>query len=143
VGYGARLVSGCNIGAHFSGIVSGSLRRRLWLAAAFAGNVLGTYPRPLFGLEIERVRQTGCQNLHKSLQMCPPAFTLCNWGRIVSLHLRSVPRSLSLHSIYYRLLVLLSFSFLIQKNNLPPVSRARPIAQTIPPDARCTRTFAD
>ena len=60
LGYGARLAYGCNIGAYFSGIVSGSLHGWLWLAAAFAGNVLGTRLRPAFGLEVERVRSTGC-----------------------------------------------------------------------------------
>ena len=60
LGYGARLAYGCNIGAYFSGIVSGSLHGWLWLVAAFIGNVLGTRLRPLFGLEVERVKQTGC-----------------------------------------------------------------------------------
>ncbi|MEX3936762.1 YeeE/YedE family protein [Paraburkholderia phymatum] len=60
LGYGARLAYGCNIGAYFSGIVSGSLHGWLWLAAAFAGNVIGTRLRPLYGLEVERVRPTGC-----------------------------------------------------------------------------------
>jgi uncharacterized protein len=60
LGYGARLAYGCNIGAYFSGIVSGSLHGWLWLVAAFFGNVLGTRLRPLFGLEVERVRVTGC-----------------------------------------------------------------------------------
>jgi uncharacterized membrane protein YedE/YeeE len=60
LGYGARLAYGCNIGAYFSGIVSGSLHGWLWLVAAFCGNVLGTRVRPLFGLEVERVKQTGC-----------------------------------------------------------------------------------
>lgn len=59
-GYGARLAYGCNIGAYFSGIVSGSLHGWLRLVAAFAGNVIGTRLRPLFGLEVERIRQTGC-----------------------------------------------------------------------------------
>jgi hypothetical protein len=36
LGYGARLAYGCNIGAYFSGIVSGSLHGWLWLVAAFA-----------------------------------------------------------------------------------------------------------
>ena len=31
LGYGARLAYGCNIGAYFSGIVSGSLHGWLWL----------------------------------------------------------------------------------------------------------------
>jgi uncharacterized membrane protein YedE/YeeE len=60
LGYGARLAYGCNIGAYFSGIVSGSLHGWLWLVAAFCGNVLGTRVRPLFGLEVERIKQTGC-----------------------------------------------------------------------------------
>ncbi len=60
LGYGARLAYGCNIGAYFSGIASGSLHGWVWLAAAFVGNVLGTKVRPLFGLEVERVKLTGC-----------------------------------------------------------------------------------
>ncbi|MCD2519036.1 YeeE/YedE family protein [Massilia sp. G4R7] len=60
LGYGARLAYGCNIGAYFSGILSGSLHGWLWLVAAFVGNVFGTRLRPLFGLEVERVKQTGC-----------------------------------------------------------------------------------
>lgn len=58
LGYGARAASGCNIGAYFSGIASGSLHGWLWLPAAFAGNVLGTYLRPWFGLGVER--STSC-----------------------------------------------------------------------------------
>jgi uncharacterized membrane protein YedE/YeeE len=60
LGYGARLAYGCNIGAYFSGIISGSLHGWLWLVAAFAGNVFGTRLRPLFGLEVERVKASGC-----------------------------------------------------------------------------------
>jgi uncharacterized membrane protein YedE/YeeE len=60
LGYGARLAYGCNIGAYFSGIVSGSLHGWLWLVAAFAGNVIGTRLRPLFGLDVERVKPSGC-----------------------------------------------------------------------------------
>lgn len=60
LGYGARLAYGCNIGAYFSGIVSGSLHGWLWLVAAFIGNVFGTRLRPLFGLEVERVKPTAC-----------------------------------------------------------------------------------
>jgi len=58
LGYGARAASGCNIGAYFSGIASGSVHGWLWLPAAFAGNVLGTYLRPWFGLDVERT--TSC-----------------------------------------------------------------------------------
>ncbi len=61
LGYGARLAYGCNIGAYFSGIASGSLHGWAWMVAAFFGNVLGTRIRPFFGLEVERLpRQTGC-----------------------------------------------------------------------------------
>lgn len=41
LGYGARLAYGCNIGAYFSGIASGSLHGWLWLVAAFFGNTVG------------------------------------------------------------------------------------------------------
>jgi len=51
MGYGARLSFGCNIGALFSGIASGSLHGWLWFAAAFAGSWIGIYARPLFGLD--------------------------------------------------------------------------------------------
>ena len=60
LGFGARLAYGCNIGAYFSGIVSGSLHGWLWLVAAFIGNVAGTRLRPLFGLEVERLKPTAC-----------------------------------------------------------------------------------
>jgi uncharacterized membrane protein YedE/YeeE len=51
LGYGARIAYGCNIGAYFSGIASGSLHGYLWAVAAFAGNVLGVRLRPWFFLE--------------------------------------------------------------------------------------------
>ncbi len=41
MGYGARLAFGCNVGAYFSGIASGSLHGWLWMAAALAGTALG------------------------------------------------------------------------------------------------------
>jgi len=50
LGYGARIAYGCNIGAYFSGIASGSVHGWVWFPAAFCGNVLGTKLRPLFGL---------------------------------------------------------------------------------------------
>ena len=58
LGYGARIAYGCNIGAYFSGIASGSLHGWLWLVAAFAGNIVGTRLRPLFDLPVEK--RTGC-----------------------------------------------------------------------------------
>ena len=60
LGYGARLAYGCNIGAYFSGIASASLHGWLWLAAAFAGGILGTKLRPLFGLSVEYSTPNGC-----------------------------------------------------------------------------------
>ena len=54
LGYGARLAYGCNIGAYFSGIASGSLHGWLWLPAAFIGNIVGTSLRPMFDLKVER-----------------------------------------------------------------------------------------
>jgi hypothetical protein len=54
LGYGARLASGCNIGAFFSGVASGSLHGWVWFIAAFAGTMVGTRLRPLFGLIVER-----------------------------------------------------------------------------------------
>lgn len=51
LGIGARLGTGCNIGAFFSGTVSGSLHGWVWLVFAFAGNVLGVKLRPIFRLD--------------------------------------------------------------------------------------------
>jgi uncharacterized membrane protein YedE/YeeE len=51
MGYGARLSFGCNIGALFSGIATGSLHGWLWFGAAFAGSWAGVWARPLFGLD--------------------------------------------------------------------------------------------
>ena len=60
LGYGARIAYGCNIGAYFSGIASGSLHGWLWLPCAFAGNVIGTWLRPAFGLSVERTTLPRC-----------------------------------------------------------------------------------
>jgi uncharacterized protein len=51
MGYGARLSFGCNIGALFSGMASGSLHGWLWFAAAFVGSLAGIGLRPFFGLD--------------------------------------------------------------------------------------------
>lgn len=50
MGYGARLSSGCNIGALFGGIASGSLHGWVWFAVAFAGSLAGIRARRWFGL---------------------------------------------------------------------------------------------
>ena len=55
LGYGSRLSFGCNIGAYFSGMLSGSLHAWLWLPAAFLGSALGVKLRPLFGLAVEKL----------------------------------------------------------------------------------------
>jgi hypothetical protein len=60
LGYGARVAYGCNIGAYFSGIASGSLHGWLWLPCAFLGNMLGTSLRPFFGLSVERTTLPRC-----------------------------------------------------------------------------------
>ncbi len=51
MGYGARLSFGCNIGALFSGIASGSVHGWLWFGAAFLGSFGGIALRPVFGLD--------------------------------------------------------------------------------------------
>lgn len=50
MGYGARLSDGCNIGAYFSALASGSLSGWVWVAAAFLGSIIGLRLRPVFGL---------------------------------------------------------------------------------------------
>nr|CAD6412054.1 YeeE/YedE family protein [Rhizobium sp. Q54] len=57
LGYGARIAYGCNIGAYFSGISSGSLHGYLWAVAAFAGNILGVRLRPWFFMERSAIRR--------------------------------------------------------------------------------------
>lgn len=52
LGYGARLAFGCNIGAFFSGVVSGSLHGWVWLIFGLIGTFAGIYLRPLFGLQV-------------------------------------------------------------------------------------------
>lgn len=51
LGYSSRLAFGCNVGAFFSGISTGSLHGWAWFAAAFAGSVLGVRLRPILGME--------------------------------------------------------------------------------------------
>ena len=51
MGYSSRLAFGCNVGAFFSGISTGSLHGWVWFAAAFAGSVLGVRLRSILGFE--------------------------------------------------------------------------------------------
>ncbi|EJF90527.1 YeeE/YedE family protein [Bartonella tamiae] len=61
LGYGSRIAYGCNIGAYFSGIASGSLHGWLWLASAFLGNIAGVYLRPyFFNNEQIKMKQGSC-----------------------------------------------------------------------------------
>ncbi|MBP6114728.1 MAG: YeeE/YedE family protein [Acinetobacter sp.] len=62
LGYGARLAYGCNIGAYFSGIASGSLHGWLWLIFAFVGNTVGVKLRPVFfpNEKPQAEKLTGC-----------------------------------------------------------------------------------
>ncbi len=51
LGYSSRLAFGCNVGAFFSGISTGSLHGWAWFAMAFAGSIVGVRLRPFLGLE--------------------------------------------------------------------------------------------
>jgi len=51
LGYSSRLAFGCNVGAFFSGISTGSLHGWVWFGAAFAGSAIGVRLRPALGLE--------------------------------------------------------------------------------------------
>ena len=51
LGYSSRLAFGCNVGAYFSGISTGSLHGWVWFAAAFVGSIYGIKLRPILGLE--------------------------------------------------------------------------------------------
>ncbi len=50
LGYSARLAFGCNVGAYFAGISTGSLHGWVWFAAAFAGSFVGIPLRERLGL---------------------------------------------------------------------------------------------
>ncbi|WP_375262699.1 YeeE/YedE thiosulfate transporter family protein [Palleronia sp.] len=50
LGYSSRIAFGCNVGAFFSGISTGSLHGWAWFAAAFAGSAVGVKLRPKLGL---------------------------------------------------------------------------------------------
>jgi uncharacterized protein len=49
LGYSSRLAFGCNVGAYFSGISTGSLHGWVWFAAAFAGTLVGVRLRARLG----------------------------------------------------------------------------------------------
>ena len=60
MGYGATFASGCNIGAYFSGIASGSLHGYLWAVAALVGTYIGLKLRPLFALPVSKPTDSSC-----------------------------------------------------------------------------------
>ncbi|MDO9378790.1 MAG: YeeE/YedE family protein [Nocardioidaceae bacterium] len=60
LGVGARLASGCNIGAYLGGISTGSLSGWIWGAVALAGTYVGLRLRPLFGLGVPRSTDSIC-----------------------------------------------------------------------------------
>jgi uncharacterized membrane protein YedE/YeeE len=47
LGYSSRIAFGCNVGAFFSGVSTGSLHGWVWFVAAFCGSVLGIRLRPV------------------------------------------------------------------------------------------------
>lgn len=51
MGYSSRLAFGCNVGAFFSGISTGSLHGWAWFVMAFLGAMIGVRLRPALGLE--------------------------------------------------------------------------------------------
>lgn len=51
MGYSSRLAFGCNVGAFFSGISTGSLHGWVWFVMAFMGAAVGVRLRPALGLE--------------------------------------------------------------------------------------------
>lgn len=51
LGYSSRLAFGCNVGAFFSGVSTGSLHGWAWFVAAFIGSYYGIKLRPMLKLE--------------------------------------------------------------------------------------------
>lgn len=60
LGIGARLATGCNIGAYLAGVASGSLHGWAWGLAALAGTWVGLRARTLFGLRNPTPRDSVC-----------------------------------------------------------------------------------
>jgi uncharacterized membrane protein YedE/YeeE len=63
MGYSARIAFGCNVGAYFSGISSGSLHGWVWFAAAFAGSVIGIrFRNKLLNTSTDAAAKNVCAN---------------------------------------------------------------------------------
>lgn len=60
MGYGATFAAGCNIGAYFSGIASGSLHGYVWAVFALIGTFIGLKLRPLFALAVPKPTDSSC-----------------------------------------------------------------------------------
>ena len=60
MGYGATFAAGCNIGAYFSGIASGSLHGYVWAVFALVGTFIGLKLRPLFALPVPKPTDSSC-----------------------------------------------------------------------------------
>ncbi len=54
MGYSSRLAFGCNVGAYFSGIATGSLHGWVWFGCAFLGSLLGVRLRARLGVGAAR-----------------------------------------------------------------------------------------
>lgn len=60
MGYGATFAAGCNIGAYFSGIASGSAHGWIWAIFALLGTWFGVRLRPVFGLAVPKPSDSSC-----------------------------------------------------------------------------------
>ena len=59
LGYSSRIAFGCNVGAFFSGVSTGSLHGWVWFLAAFAGSTLGIRLRPILLQQARPAVQVG------------------------------------------------------------------------------------
>lgn len=73
LGYSSRLAFGCNVGAYFSGIATGSLHGWVWFFAAFAGAMLGIRLRQRFFAAADRT----------AVKLNPPGRSLTSVGAVL------------------------------------------------------------
>jgi len=59
LGYSSRIAFGCNVGAFFSGVSTGSLHGWVWFVSAFAGSALGIRLRPILLQQARPVMEVG------------------------------------------------------------------------------------
>lgn len=104
LGYSARVAFGCNVGAYFSGIATGSLHGWVWFLAAFAGAALGIRLRNrLFSIGSEPASQSTSQSASQSASHNRPV-TVSTLGRPAS-SLAAIAIVLVLMLIDYRVSV--------------------------------------